>query len=185
MTHDRVSWKSGDAELDAESRRVRRRLACANVGCLSGTLLIAAFWAVFYAPHDVNCWKLQRQFSRLSHPSGTHLVSRLRDVGLLIANSNHIDYFSGEVRSYSGSRDAIRRFYKDKTVWNPIVHDRYDVRLLFVDEFKLDDMTDLSTPDPAIDLAAYWKRDVKRRSHLYIIYVLDSGYDVGLDVRGC
>lgn len=70
-------------------------------------------------------------------------------------------------------------------MWNPIAKDRYNVELIFVDEFKIDDMTHSSVPSPAVDLATYWGRKRDLRSHLYIIYVLDAGYDCGLDIRGC
>jgi hypothetical protein len=145
---------------------------------------MVVFWAIFYLPHDLNLWRLGRHYARLVHPAGTRVVRRWSEVGNLIANGNHIDYFVGEMRSYTGSRQAIRHFYNGKTIWFPAARRRWGVDFLFVDELKINEMTDLSVPHPVVETATHLGRHQAMRHHLYIVYVFDSGYDWGWDIRG-
>lgn len=161
----------------------RRRRPCC-VGCV-GVLVLSLVPMWFYVfSHDWNLWRLGRQFGRLSHPSGTHVVENKRELGLLIANSNHIDYFVGQLRSYTGPRERVLAYYRGKTVWNPISKRRQAVEVVFVAGFVRGDMVDLAWPFPVVDMVDRWK---KRRSGdgLYIVYVFDPGYPCGLDLRGC
>lgn len=162
---------------------MRRRPCC--IGCL-GLLLLAAvpLWLYVFS-HDWNLWRFSRHFSKLSHPQGTRALENRRELGLLIANSNHIDYFVGQVRTFTGPRSRIRAHYLGKTVWNPIANQHDAVELMFVDEFRPDDLTKLSCPSPVVDLVERYRKSARATDRLYTIYVFDPGYPCGLDIRGC
>jgi hypothetical protein len=88
-------------------------------------LLIFGACAIFSAPlvYDTlkNNWTLNKYelaFRRQSHPGWTTSISLEKRVGLLAGNSNHCDYFFGEVRSYTVSKDEISRFYDGQRVEN-------------------------------------------------------------------
>lgn len=174
------------SEEPEENQQPRRKLICSRTGCLVVVIIISiVLWFGIFS-HDWNLLLLRRNYAKLKHPSGTHIIAENSKLGLLIANSNHIDYFVGELRSYTGSRSDIRRFYKTKTVWNPIAHQQQNVELQFVDELNVDEYTDLSVPDPIIDIINKFsgKHAPGNRNKLYVIYVFDPGYPCGLDIRG-
>lgn len=164
-----------------EQRR-RRRPCC--IGCV-GLLVLATvpLWLYVFS-HDWNLWRFRREFARLEHPRATKMIARSSELGLLIAASNHIDYFVGQMRSYTGPRVAIRRYYKSRTVWNPIAHRRDSVELLFADEFRKGPLTDFEWPDPVLELLEKSRETGLPSNRLYIVYVFDGGYPCGLDIRG-
>ncbi|MCE5322729.1 hypothetical protein LLG46_05350 [bacterium] len=167
---------------------MRSRRAFFKIGFLAAFVCLAVllWWGIF--SHDWNLMRLRHRFLRIEHPAGTKLVMKKSDLGLLIAASNHMDYFVGEMRSYSGSQARIRRFYSNKTIWNPIAGRRYDIQVLFPDE--LDKLRardpvvlEFEIPRPALEMAKNWSN--KNRNHFYIVYVFDPGYACRFDLRGC
>lgn len=160
-----------------------KRCVWNRFGCLIFSLCFVAviWWGVL--SHDWNLYRLQWNFNQFHHLSGTKLLLKKKELGLLIGNSNHIDYFVGEVRRYNGNRAKILEFYKNKTIWNPISHDRYDVQVVFLDDLKKSD-EDLGIPDPVFDMADSMRKKTQGRL-LYIVYVFDAGYRCRLDIRGC
>jgi hypothetical protein len=118
----------------------------------------------------------------MKHPADTALVNHEREVGTLVGNGSHCDYFVGELRTYAGSKQSVLRFYEDRTLWNPISGGRQDLEVAFIDNGKVIWPADLEMPDPVSDMARSLKLKHDRRS-CYVVYILDSGYGCGLDVR--
>lgn len=152
-------------------------------GCLFILIVIAA--VLMWLPriyHDMNLSSFNKSFKSLKHPANTSLIKHHKEVGLLIGNSDHIDYFIGELRSYSGTKNDIKKFYRSQTIQNPITDKRQKVELVFIDKSKPTDIN-IKLPYPVLNIAD----DLKQKhdqNYYYIIYVIDAGYDVSFDIRG-
>jgi hypothetical protein len=133
-----------------------------------------------------NNWTLRRLEQSIAiskHPLGTthhHFVS---EVGNLWGQGNQIDFFAGEVRSYSGAKAKIRSFYANHTIWNPISHKNEPLKIVFADEISIDAVSDAyevswlaGTND--------WSLFPKGQKGYYIIYKYDGGIDPIFDIRG-
>lgn len=129
--------------------------------------------------HNWNLWRLRNSLASVHHPAGTSSLKFVQDVGNLTGTSNHIDYFVGEVRTYSGSKIQVKSFYSGLKVWNPAARSFERPQVIFADD----------TSQEAESLA--WSQEGKNWSLLpannqksYVIYIYDGGYGPGLDIRG-
>jgi hypothetical protein len=59
---------------------------------------------------------LDQEFLLIKHPESTEYIKREKRMGLLDGNSNHCDYFVGELRTYNDSKEHICQFYQDITI---------------------------------------------------------------------
>jgi hypothetical protein len=83
----------------------------------------------------MNSWKLSKmetEFDKLDHPPGTVLLAQRSKVGVF-GNGNHCDFFVGQIRSYSCSKDLVEEFYERESKKR-----RSYVEVLFIDDEKTD-----------------------------------------------
>ena len=147
--------------------------------------------------HDYILWQFTRKYAAIQHPSGTQPIKFRKDLGLLIGNSNHVDFFAGELRTYTGSRRQIVNKYSGQEFTSPSSGERNRVEVLFVDDGKISYAipfpkgsipmsceVGLDIPYPITELL-----DSVASAHgtakYYIVYIFDAGYRVGIDIRGC
>ncbi len=76
--------------------------------------------------------QFENGLSQVNHPQGSKLLARRSAVGLLIGNSNHCDYFVGEIRSCDLPREQIQKYYADLSIINPINGNLLSLNILFV-----------------------------------------------------
>ena len=151
------------------------------IGCV-GVMAVLALWPVVGAPrvNDYRLWKVERSFRAIDHPPGTKLIKRLREVGLLIGNSNHCDYFVGELRSYTGRPEAIAAAYRSAKVWNPLP-DGGEIRVVFLKDGQIPEEERFETPYKLREMKEWG--DVPAKGKMYFVYFLAAGQDPGLDLR--
>jgi hypothetical protein len=147
-------------------------------------IVLALAWPFVGAPrvNDFRLWRVERSFDSVKHPSGTRLVMRIREVGLLIGNSNHCDYFVGELRSYSGEPERIKAAYAGARVWEPIPEGAGEVRVVFPQNGKVPN-EDAFTVPYLLEDSADWGVIPKFGEKLYYVYFLSAGQDPGFDFR--
>jgi hypothetical protein len=63
-------------------------------------------------------WQFERRFGAISHPPQSKLVARTHEIGLF-GNGNHCDFLVAEVRSFNGSSNGVRNFYRKTRVAVP------------------------------------------------------------------
>jgi len=149
-------------------------------------ILLCSLAYFLFLSHDVYLWQLSRSLTALKHPQHTQRVAVVKDLGLLVANGNHCDYFVAEMRSYSGdlSPDSIEKFYRNSQIWNPLNrrYERVSVGVVENGGIKSDeDWT--GTGDFLKD---YFKSYLPRKlsnQKLYFVLFLDVGNSTGCDLR--
>lgn len=82
--------------------------------------------------NNYRLYQFNKEFKRVGHPVESKLLSRRSAVGLLVGNSNHCDYFVGEIRSSNLSEEAIEKYYADSVVKSPINESLVGVDIHFV-----------------------------------------------------
>lgn len=168
---------------DAERNpRLRGKRCCFCLAVLAVPLIVVLWFYVF--AHDWNLWKLDRSFRLINHPTGTMCVVHKRELGLLIGNGNHCDYFVGELRTYSVSKPKVSQFYERMTVLNPVSGKKEGLEVAFIDngEVRGYKYPEFEVPDPIVEMARSLKQKHDKNRY-YIVYILDAGHDVGLDIR--
>lgn len=156
--------------------------------CIAGVLLLALIVSPFIIHPLSNNRKLahvERSFARVRHPAQSKLIKRLSDVGLLIGNSNHCDFFVGELRSYTGTKQVIANSYRIATVWSPISNIEQPLaEIVFLERGFI--------PGAAKEQLPYGLREASdwsiptgtSKQQLYIVYFLDVGtFNQGCDLR--
>ena len=145
--------------------------------------LVLAVWFIPFTGdavrNSLHLWQLEKQLKSLQHPSGTARVTFRSDIGLLVGNGNHCDFFVGELRSYSGTRTAIEQHYRDLRVFNPVTQTSESIEIIFVVDWKIPDMW---LPDEFGQISGWGLEDSEGSPHMYIIYVFRS-YEANWDLR--
>jgi hypothetical protein len=148
---------------------------------LAGLLL--ALWFIPFTGdavrNSLHLWQLERQLKSLQQPSGTARVAFRSDVGLLVGNGNHCDFFVGELRSYSGPRAAIEQHYRDLRVFNPVTQKNETIDVIFVDDWKI---PGAHLPDEFDQISGWGVEQSEGSPHMYSIYVFRS-YEANWDFR--
>jgi hypothetical protein len=163
-----------------------RKIKIAIVGIWSVALLllvVPAYFLVF--SHDLYLQQLNRSLAGINHPLDTKLISSSKDLGLLVGNSNHCDYFVAELRNYNNlSPKQIETFYKDTKIWNPLNRRRERVSIGIIEKGKIRSNEDwMGAGDFLKD---YFKAHLPQKlgnQRLYFVFFLDVGNEVGCDVR--
>jgi hypothetical protein len=125
--------------------------------------------------------RIEGEFEEISHPPNTRLVSQRSAVGLLAGNSNHCDYFVGQLRTYSGNRDILHEYYEKQKSIDPYG----PVELLFIDDEPLYSFSENPLDHLSYefsDPAAWSDADITADEH-YFVYVFLIGFAPGRDPR--
>ncbi len=150
-----------------------------RVKILAVCLALPVFCFGYPLSHNWNLWRLRNSLASVHHPARTSSLKFVQDVGNLAGTGNQIDYFVGEVRTYSGSKTQVKSFYSGLKVWNPAARGFERPQVIFADD----------TSQEAESLA--WSQEVNdwslfpaNNQKAYVVYVFDGGYGPGLDIRG-
>lgn len=165
--------------------RKRNIIGCAAIAAVPLGIILYLLWSQVFI-HDWYLWRFSRSYAGITHPSATRHLRTYKDLGLLIANGNHIDLFAGEMRSYTEPRQRILDYYANKSVPSQLAPgERVPVEVVFVDHGKLSSGTiGFDRPYLLQEIIAEMKKRTPA-TNLYIVYVLDStGFDPGFDPRG-
>lgn len=156
------------------------------------TLAILTFLDV--SLHNSKLSQLAQNLAALEHPPRTALVFRNKLFGLLDEGSPYAcGYFVGEMRTYEGDSDEVRRFYAGQTVaaiewplWSSVNQAPADllVKLVSIEDGPLENEENARLPNALQSAGAWSLTSWKGTTRLYIIYVWQSDiYDVSLDPR--
>lgn len=154
-------------------------------GCLRQILLgVVVLVALVLVPflgdafrNDWNLWRLALAVQAIRHPPGTGPVAARREVALW-GNGNHCDFFAGELRLVTTTRQEVERFYRDTQVTILVSGERVAVQLAFFDKGSA---TDEGLPGDYQSLAMWGVRNPL--GSYYAVFVLDPGYPPGCDLR--
>ncbi|MDQ3814525.1 MAG: hypothetical protein M3347_11310 [Armatimonadota bacterium] len=155
-------------------------------GCIAALVVLALLISPFFIHPLLNNRRLRQvenSFAQLKHPAQSTLVRRVSDVGLLIGNSNHCDFFVGELRSYTGTQQQILNFYKRSQTWHSLPDTgQAGKHIVFVSQGVI--------PKSAHLPYGYQKSEdwsitsQMKRQQLYLVYFLDVGVmNAGCDLR--
>ncbi len=142
---------------------------------LAGLLLVLFLGGI--PQHEWSAWKLGRALGTVAHPADTSLLVATRKVGLLVGNGNHCDFFAGELRRFTGTREQLRAFYAGKEVPSPLGSYPEEVRIAFFGEERPVDLP------YDFDAAEKWGAPPSQAGQLYIVYLYNGGHDPGMDLR--
>ncbi len=126
-----------------------------------------ALYTVGIPFHNYRLDQNEKVFRQVQHPSGTSLVKSFKEVST--ANANDCGYLVGELRRYSGSRQAIQAFYANPT------KGEQKVALLFVENgrFPADNIWSLPW---AVSRISDWLASLPvPKDDLYLIYIFEIG----------
>ncbi|OGG49227.1 MAG: hypothetical protein A3F84_23955 [Candidatus Handelsmanbacteria bacterium RIFCSPLOWO2_12_FULL_64_10] len=121
--------------------------------------------------------RMEGVFRAVPHPPGTELIRLRSDIGILHGNSNHCDFFVGELRRYGGSESAIREHYSDPRVLATLSKD-LSLELVFIQNGKIPDDEDM--PDALRNLSEWDLPPGETRA--YLVFVFDQ-HEPNLDPR--
>ena len=150
--------------------------------------VIVCFMLLLFLSFDSlrNNWTLrgfEQSIAALKHPPGTGHHYFVSDVGNLFGVSNQINFFAGEVRSYSGSKSKVRAFYANSAVWNPVSYKNERLKIAFDDEISNANANSDADTISWLDGINQWHLFPKGAKNYYIIYLFD-GVSPGFDLRG-
>ncbi len=128
--------------------------------------------------HDRKLRRYQAALNEAQHPGDTSLIRAEKRVGLFAGNGNHCDYFVGELRRYSGSRQEIKEFYAGVSI-----EGHGPVELLFVENGQFPELARQTLPHKLDELAEWSVSAAELRAGVYLVYVLAPGFDAGYDIR--
>jgi hypothetical protein len=137
-------------------------------------LLVIAIVPIFRDPL-INSWRSYRfrqAIKAIDHPQGTLAVDDESQMGLLVGNSNHCDYYVAQLRSYEGDFAAIESHYETATFFNPVtqLYESPDVARFPTDETFF-----------ASELVG-WRFVPDDERSLYIVYIFRI-YEPNADLR--
>lgn len=167
----------------------RQRRGCGVAVSVLVLCLLCILWFGIFE-HDYRLWRMGRTFAGVQHPAGTRHVKSYRQLGLLIADSNHVDYFVGELRTYTGSREDVIRRYSSQKFWSDYEQCNLPVEVLFLDKGRVEagilyhGEIGFQLPYPVDCAIDEMKKHGRPADHLYFVYIFDPGYSPGLDGRG-
>jgi len=128
-------------------------------------------------------WKVNHASAQIVHPQNTVVISQRQDLGLLIGNGDHCDFFVGQMRSFTGSQQSITAFYAKTKIWNPLNNSRQSIDILFLENGEIVQSEREFLPSD-FDSASKWlSPSHNRKQKLYIAYFFDVGHDAGTDIR--
>lgn len=175
--------KNIEAMLPLQGRWLRYLLKVAG-GCaaiLLALLIPIVFLLTAEIPvHNWNLGRFRGALARLSHPPNTASVGVEQLVGNLGPTGNWCDYFVGEYRTYSGSQQAIQRFYQGQTTRNPLDGDSLEVSLVFLANGGL--LPAEALPEVRYELHEWSLPKGARGKDVYLVYFFHQT-DPGLDFR--
>lgn len=169
----------------------RRNLAA--IGCLSLALILIGpigyfLWSQVFV-HDWMLARFRQTFAAVRHPATTMKVRAYSDLGLLIGNGNHCDFFTGELRSYSCSRRDVLNAYAAQSFRSPFGSEQLPVEVVFIENGRLrpgiivHGDTGYDGPFPLERILSKEGVILSRSNRFYIVYLFDPGYPVGFDIR--
>jgi hypothetical protein len=138
-----------------------------------------------YLLHDYALTRVRHEYRQIKHPTSSSGLETVSQVGLLIGNGNHCDYFVGEIRESDEPADQIREYYARFSVpmmdpaasqWGPAPN--YPITVEFPDQ--------RGKIDPSVDDMSEALRRARARQTkktLYVVYLLDGGYEPNFDLR--
>ncbi len=135
-----------------------------------------------YFKDDFTLSRVAKSFQELRHPAGSRLIARSKNLGLLLGNGNHCDYFVGELRTSTLSQSEIEDFYEGETVLNPLTKRHEHIFLAFRSspgKFEAERFDNL----PYSDDAAFENAMAQAPAGAYIVFFFAGGYGPGLDMR--
>ena len=166
---------------------MRKRLQSRSLHVLLVQIGIGAaiFWAVFGATlrHSWDLHRLNRALNVTAHPTNSRLISRGQQIGLLIGNGDHCDFFVGELRSFQGTRAGIQQFYTQAKIWNPLNNTRQPLEILFLQNGKFPALKQEYLPSDFSSVAHWSKAPLNTKQNYYLLYFFDVGYDAAFDIR--
>ncbi len=142
-------------------------------------LLVVLLFAGSMPVHEWKAWNLSRALGAVRHPAGTSHVTSQRRVGLLLGNGNHCDFFAGELRKYSGTREQLQAAYAGMTVPSPFGRYPEEVRIAF---FEAPEARPLDLPSD-FDEPGEWDVPPSEAPSLYLVYLFNGGHETGYDLR--
>ena len=130
--------------------------------------------------------RVRAQYSRVTHPPSSSVLASFSDVGLMAGgNGNHCDYLVGEIRESDDSSQQIKAHYSvfrfpmldpQTSQWSA----GQDVRVTVEFPGTSEDSGILRYDIPELVRKA---RAQQRKRTLYVVYVLDGGYEPNGDWR--
>jgi len=151
-------------------------------------LCYAAIWVLSWGDADGSN-QFFHNFEQLSHPTESKVVASKSRSGLLVGNSNHCDFFAGQIRWSQLTHQEIEDFYRGKTI--PFASDaenrnRYksktavDISIIFVEQEDIVVHTSGRLPN-SLETVSDWGIDLVDYPEgiLYVVYVFDVGYEPG------
>lgn len=163
---------------------MKKQLLIIGIPIIGWTLLMSP-WLWKMPVHNMKLYAFQQNFDRLSHPQHSRLVAEIREFGNF-GNSNHCDYFVGEFRESTESREAIVDHYSNQHtsppdesqgVWSGPPPTKTDVEVYFLND-------DVFEHWPWSDwLRKFVSQLPKDRENIYLVFALESGYPPVGDLR--
>jgi hypothetical protein len=138
-----------------------------------------------YILHNRALVRVRAEYPRITHPINSSALVSFSDVGLLGgANGNHCDYLVGEIRESDDSPEQIKAHYApfsfpmlDPTTSQWATGEPVPVTVEFPGAA---DSGILRYDIPEILRKA---RAQQHKKTLYVVYILDGGYEPNLDLR--
>jgi hypothetical protein len=150
--------------------------------------IICAFTLAYFAflQHDFYLWQLQRSVATINNPPNTKSIASAKDIGLLVANGNHCDYFVAQLRSFPENMTSkqIQLFYKNSKIWNPLNRRTEIVSIGVIKNGRIESNEAWTGISPF--LQSYFHKNLPRQlkdQHFYFVFVLDIGNAVACDIR--
>ena len=130
-------------------------------------------FAWFSISNDIKLKKMDIQLSQIKHPVGTSLISTRGAIGVLWGNSDHCDFYVGEMRQFDSNRQKVLDFYHDP-----------DINIAFIENKTMPDgFTTFDVPHELNTFADWGISTADVPENLYLVYIFDGFGDVGLDFR--
>ena len=160
---------------------------------ISSCLIPLSCRLVLFNPiNDDKLWKFQQNSQKIAHPSESIRLASGSDFGILAGNSNHCDFFVGEIRwTTQLSAEQIEEFYEDMfipavqpyTLWDEpgsVEH----ISVLIVRDGLMTEYDRFWLPYSLNTFDAWGGNTSEYQDGiLYFVYVFIVGYDPGSDVR--
>ncbi|HNT78768.1 MAG TPA: hypothetical protein PKH77_27490 [Anaerolineae bacterium] len=168
----------------------RTKLALLVSPVLVFGLAIAVFFISFLIIRFALSREAQRfvhNFEQIPHPANSELVVSRADTGLLVGNSNHCDFFAGQIRWSMLTQQEIEDFYRGQTI--PLARNRglwdedktaVDIYTIFIEEEQITYPLVGGLPT-SLETASDWDIDLADYPEgiLYVVYAFDVGYEPG------
>ncbi len=133
--------------------------------------------------HQFNLWKLERNFQTIAvaHPPDSKLLLKRKSFGGLFSAASHsCDYFVGEFRSTTYSKESIRQAYKGFSIYSSDRTERIPAEVHFFDEEEF--FTDFPWYEWLAELRKSFNVSATK-DNLYLVFVSQTGYPPYGDIR--